>query len=157
MTSRIRIYVNLIIIPWYLCTGRLMMTSSFIFSVIIKNVVISFIKKYRRPTLRPPCDVIDDVITMQIFVGIIWDDLYISEVKLKLCLIFQNFQNSRHFELIKTFLPEMMPEVEYTRKIAISISDILSFDRPSSSNIDGDISISKFDLFCDLVTSSMVS
>ena len=27
----------------------------------------------------------------------------------------------------KTFLSEVIPEVEYTRKIAISISDILSF------------------------------
>ena len=35
--------------------------------------------------------------------GIIWDDLFISEVKLKLCLIFQNFQNGRHFELATNF------------------------------------------------------
>ena len=34
-----------------------------------------------------------------------------------------NFQNGRHFELDKSFLPE----VEYTRRIAMSISDILSF------------------------------
>ena len=27
----------------------------------------------------------------------------------------------------QTFLPEVMPEVEYTRKIAISISNILKF------------------------------
>ena len=27
----------------------------------------------------------------------------------------------------QTFLPEVIPEVEYTRKIAIGISDILSF------------------------------
>ena len=27
----------------------------------------------------------------------------------------------------QTFLPEVIPKVEYTRKIAISISDILSF------------------------------
>ena len=32
-----------------------------------------------------------------------------------------------------------------------------AFDRRCNSNIDGDISISKFDLFCDLVTSSMTS
>ena len=57
------------------------------------------------------------------FFGIIWDDLFKSEVKLKLCLIFQNFQNGHHFEPDKFFLPE----VEYTRKIAMSISDILSF------------------------------
>ena len=31
------------------------------------------------------------------------------------------------FELVTTFLPEVIPEVEFTRKIAISISDILSF------------------------------
>ena len=37
----------------------------------------------------------------------------------------------------------------YTRKIA--------FDRRSSWNIDGDISISKFDLLCDMTTSSMTS
>ena len=29
--------------------------------------------------------------------------------------------------LQQTFLPEVIPEVEYTRKIAMSISDILSF------------------------------
>ena len=27
----------------------------------------------------------------------------------------------------QTFLPEVVPEVEYTKKIAMSISDILSF------------------------------
>ena len=51
-----------------------------------------------RETLRPPCDVIDDVITIKTVFGIIWDDLIIFEVKLKLCLIFQKFQNGRHFE-----------------------------------------------------------
>ena len=33
--------------------------------VIMKNVVISYIKEYRGPTLRPPCDVIDDIIIMK--------------------------------------------------------------------------------------------
>ena len=33
--------------------------------VIMKNV-ISFIKEYRGTTLRPPCDVMDDVIIMKI-------------------------------------------------------------------------------------------
>ena len=37
------------------------------------------------------------------FSGIIWDDLFISEVKLKLCLIFQNFQNDCHFDLATNF------------------------------------------------------
>ena len=35
------------------------------FLVIMKNAVISFIKEYREPTLRRPCDVIDDVIVMK--------------------------------------------------------------------------------------------
>ena len=47
------------------------------------------------------CDVIDDVIIMKN--GIIWNDLFISEVKLKLCLIIQNFQNGRHVELATNF------------------------------------------------------
>ena len=38
------------------------------FLVIMKNV-ISFIKEYRGSTLRPPCDVTDDVITMKILFG----------------------------------------------------------------------------------------
>ena len=33
---------------------------------IMKNVVISYIKEYRGPTLRLPCDVIDDVIIIKI-------------------------------------------------------------------------------------------
>ena len=36
------------------------------FLVIMKNVVISFIKEYKGPTLRPPYDAIDDVIIMKI-------------------------------------------------------------------------------------------
>ena len=64
--------------------------------VSMKNVVISYIKEYCGPTLRPPCDVIDDVIIMKIF---FLHNFVISEVKLKLCLIFQNFQNGSHFEL----------------------------------------------------------
>ena len=63
------------------------------FLVIMKNVVISFIKEKRGPTLRPPSDVIDDAIL-----------------------------SSR-----QTFLPKVIPEVEYTRKIAMSIAYILSF------------------------------
>ena len=70
------------------------------FLVIIKIVGISFIKEYRGPILRPPCDVINDVIIMKnTFFGMIWDDISISEVKLKLCLIIKKFQNGRHFEL----------------------------------------------------------
>ena len=41
--------------------------------VIMKNVVISYIKEYRGPTLRPPYDVIDDVIIIKIL--FIWHHL----------------------------------------------------------------------------------
>ena len=34
--------------------------------VIMRNIVISYIMEYWGPTLRPPCDVIDDVIIMKI-------------------------------------------------------------------------------------------
>ena len=70
---------------------------------IMKNVVISFMKEYRAPTLRPPSFVIDDVIIMKKLFGIIWNDLFISEVKSKLCSRIQNFQNGRHFELATNF------------------------------------------------------
>ena len=36
------------------------------FLVVMKNVVISFLKEYTGTTLRPPCDVIDDVIIMKL-------------------------------------------------------------------------------------------
>ena len=72
--------------------------------LVIMKDVISFINDYRGPTFRPLRDVIGDVIILQnIFYGIIWDDLFISEVKLELCLIFQNFQNGRHYELATNF------------------------------------------------------
>ena len=48
--------------------------------------------------MRPPCDVIDDVITMEI--------------------IFSKWPP--HFELATNFLPEVILEVEYTRKMAIN-------------------------------------
>ena len=88
------------------------------------------IKEYRGPTLRPPCDVIDDVIIMKILFlasfGTIfsylrsnWSCVYVKYFKIfKMAAILSSRQTS---------LPEVIPEVEYTRKIAMSISDILSF------------------------------
>ena len=70
------------------------------FSVIMKNVHVSFIKEQRGATLRSPCDVMDDVITTKnTFSCIIWDDLFISDIKLKLHVIFRHFQNGRHFDV----------------------------------------------------------
>ena len=75
------------------------------FLVIMNNFVISFIKEYRGPTFRPPCDVIGDVIIMKnTFYGIIWDNLFISDVKLKLCLIFQNGRHYYFYFLLQIYL-----------------------------------------------------
>ena len=95
----------------YKCSHNILMPMHRKFNVdifarllVIMKDVISFINDYRGPTFRPLRDVIGDVIILQnIFYGIIWDDLFISEVKLELCLIFQNFQNGRHYELATNF------------------------------------------------------
>ena len=71
--------------------------------LVIMKIVISFIKEYRGPILRPSIDVIDYVIIMENFFGIMWDDLFISEVKLKLCLIFQHFQMATILSSRQTF------------------------------------------------------
>ena len=87
------------------------------------------------------------------FFGIIWDGLFISKVKWKQCLI---FQNGCHFQVATNFLPDVIPEVEYSSKLAMGISDILSFWSTLYLKY-WDISISKFDVLCDLVTSPMTS
>ena len=71
------------------------------FLVIMKNV-ISFIKEYFEATLWRHWWRHHHKNTI---FGMIWDDLLISEVKWKLCLIFQNFQNGRHLSSQQTFLP----------------------------------------------------
>ena len=103
MTSWIYIYIMVVIFSWYLCTGILMMTSLLIFLVIMKNVVISFIEEYLGPNWGDPVASSMTSSSWQHFFGIIWDDLFICEVKLKLCLIFQIFRNGRHFELATNF------------------------------------------------------
>ena len=71
---------------------------------IAKNVTISFKHAYRRPNLTPRCDVISDVINIKsTFSGIISDNLSISDAKMNLSKIFQNFQNGRHFEVRAIF------------------------------------------------------
>ena len=127
-TSWICIYINKVIISWYLCTRSLMMISLLSFLVIMKNVVISFIKEYRGLTLRPPGDVIDDVIfTKKLF----WHNLGRSchiWGQIETVFNISKFSKRSHFELATNFfLPEVITEVEYTRKMAISISDILGF------------------------------
>ena len=73
------------------------------FIVIMKNVVISFIKEYRGPILRRPCDVINDAIILKIS---FWHNLgrsFHMWGQIEAVLIFQNFQNGRHFEHATNF------------------------------------------------------
>ena len=67
----------------------------------------------------------------------------------------KNFQNGRHFELATNFFTESYTGSWIYQKD--NHEHFRHFDRRSNSNSDGDISISKFDLFCYLVTSSMTS
>ena len=56
---------------------------------IAENVTISFKHEYRKPTFMSHCDVISDVINIKsTFLGIISDDLSISDVKINLSKIF---------------------------------------------------------------------
>ena len=99
--------------------------------VIVKNVLISFIKECRELTLMPPCDVITMKNTLS---GIIWDDFIISQVKLSSVFNILTFLKWPPFwGRDKLFLPEVIPEVVWV------------FDRRFSWTIDGGISISKFD------------
>ena len=99
------------------------------FSVIMKTIILfSFIKENRGTTLRLPCDVVDDVIIMEkTFSCIIWDDRFISDVKLKLCIIIWRLQNDRYFAVATNFSQEGIPEVKYDSTKAMGICDILSF------------------------------
>ena len=74
------------------------------FLVMTKNVNFLFIYEHRGAILRSPYDVMDEVITTKnTFSCIIWDDLFISDIKLKLHVIFWHFQYGRHFDVTANF------------------------------------------------------
>ena len=108
------------------------------FSVIMKNIVSSFIKEYRGTILMPPCDVFNDVvITKNTFLCIIWDDVFISEVNWSCFGYFKIFKMAAILSLQQTFYWKLygkfnIPERHYK---------FWAFYRRPSSNIDGDISI----------------
>ena len=75
------------------------------FLAIMKHVVISFIKEYRGPTLRPPCDVIDDVIMKNTF--------FHTWGQIKAVFNISKFSKWPSFwARDKLFLPEVIPEIE---------------------------------------------
>ena len=74
------------------------------FLVMTKNVNFLLIYEHRGANLRSPYDVMDEVITTKnTFSCIIWDDLFISDIKLKLHVIFWYFQYGRHFDVTANF------------------------------------------------------
>ena len=91
---------------------------------ITENVTNSFKHEFLRLTLTSRCDVIN---IKSIFGGLISDDLSISGVKMNLSEIFRKFQNGHHFEVRRTFKPEVVPEVESYTKIGHAIPYILRF------------------------------
>ena len=126
----------------------------------MRNVVISYIKEYRESTLRPPCDVIDDVIIMKI---LFWHNLG------RYFHIWGQIEAVFNISKFSKWPPFWARDKLFYRKLYrkdnISLPErwpwayrtFWAFDRRCKANNDRDISISKFDLFCDLVTSSMTS
>ena len=117
-------------IPCYTCTLSLKMISLFVLQLSRKMIFFIFIREYRETSLRSLCDVIDNVITMKKNSCIIWDDLFISVVNFKLCVIFWHFQNGRHFEVATKFFTRSDTGIWICHKDShehLSICDILSF------------------------------
>ena len=108
----------------------------------------SFIMGYTEKNLRSPSDVIVDVITMKIlFSCTIWGHLFISDVKLKLCLTFWHFQNGRHFEVATNFFTGS------DTRMWICYKD--SHEHLWHFELLIDIAVQRYDLFWDLMTSSV--
>ena len=128
------------------------------FLVIMKNVVISFIKEYRGLTLRPPSDVIDDVIFMKkLFWHNLWRSFHIWG-QIEAVFNISKISKRPHFELATNFFyRKLYRKLNIPERWPLAFPTFCVFVWCSSSNIDGDISIWKFDLLCHLVTSSMTS
>ena len=121
-------------------------------SVITKKGNFSFIGEYRGTSSRSSCDVIDDVITMKIFFCIIWDDLSVSNVKLKLHWIFQNNSKRRNFRAGGLFRRRCHRKLNTLSGKPRTCPTFWAFDKCSSLQINGVMAISKFDPLFYLVT-----
>ena len=94
-------------IQCYIYALSMMMASLVFVQLLRKKVYFSLIREYRRTILRSSCDVIEDVISMKnIFCCIIWDDLLIPDVKLKLQWIFKKKSKWRNFRAGANFFVE---------------------------------------------------
>ena len=109
-------------------------------------------------TLRRPFDVIDDVITIK-KLFLLWFGTIFS-------YLMSNWSCVQYFEIFKMaailsptnfFYRALYRKLNIPERLPWAFPTFWAFDRCCNSNIDGDISLSKFDLLCDLVTSSMRS
>ena len=111
-----------------------------------EDIIIAFIKELSGPNLRPPCDVIDDVITTKIF--------FLARFRTIFSYLRSNWSCVQYFyfEVATNFCYQKW----YRLKLNVR-ARFWAFVWRSRWAGDGDIAISKFDLLCDLVTSSMMS
>ena len=116
----------------------------------------TFPKHEYRETLGPPCDVIDDVITMKKF---LWHNLGRSFYfwgQIEAVFNISEFSKWPLFWVCdKLFYGKIYRKLNIPKRLPLAFPTFWAFDRRSSSDIDGEISISKFDLLCNLVMSSM--
>ena len=97
------------------------------FLVIMKNVVISYIKEYRGLTLRPP---VTSSMMSSSWKYFFWHNLGRSFHiwgQIEAVFNISKFSKWSPFWARDKLLSEVILEGEYTRKIAMNISDILSF------------------------------
>ena len=92
------------------------------------------------------------------FSEIIWDDLLISVVNLKLWLTFWHFLNGCHFEVVtKLFYQKWYWKLNMLVTKPLAFPTFWVFDRCYSWNITRDMAVQNFGLFWDLITSSVMS
>ena len=119
--------------------------------------------EYRGPTLRPPCYVIEHHNPHRSP----WKILFLAQCWRVFSFLWSKWSCVSYFRIFKMaamlrsrqtfFIVSNTGSWIYQQKKPCAFSIFWAFDRRCSWNIDGDIAISKFDLLCDLPTSSMMS
>ena len=135
-----------------------MLTSLVFVQVLRKKVHFSFIWEYRGTILRTSCDVIDDVITMQIFflhnLGRSFNTWCQIEAAMN---ISKNFKMTKFKGWGELFRRKCHRILNTLSKKPRACPTFWAFDRCSSLNIWEVMAISKFDVLFDPMTSSVTS
>ena len=91
--------------PWYICTPSLIMIPFFVFQLWRKMLIFYLYMNIEgRLWDHPVTSWMTSSPWKNTFSCIIWDDLFISDIKLKLHVIFWHFQNGRYFYVTANFL-----------------------------------------------------